>query len=315
MLGMRCVVFDALHMAGGQCAALYPEKPIYDIPGYPMIEAQALIDRLTEQAAPFDPDYRLGCQIVSLSRLDGAAGSFRLGTSAGETVEVRTVIIAAGAGAFGPHRPPLAGLDAYEATGAVSYLVRRREAYRGKRIVIAGGGDSAVDWTLSLADVAERLMVVHRRPKFRAAPESAARLQRLADQGRIELVIPYQLKALHGADGRLEAVEVADPKGETRLLDADVLLPFYGLSMELGPIAEWGLNLDVHHIRVDPATSETNAPGIFAVGDIAAYPGKLKLILSGFAETAMACHAARKLVFPDTELHFEYSTSKGVPGR
>jgi thioredoxin reductase (NADPH) len=312
MLGMRCVVFDALEMIGGQCTALYPENPIYDIPGHPVIESQALIERLAEQAAPFNPEYRLGHHVTAVERRED--GSFLLTNGTGERVVAKAVVIAAGAGAFGPHRPPLAGLEAYEATGCVAYMVRRRDDYRGKRVVIAGGGDSAVDWALSLAELADQIMLVHRRPKFRAAPESAARLQRLADDGRIELVVPYQLKGLHGDDGRLTAVEVGDPKGEPRMLNADVLLPFYGLSMELGPIAEWGLNLDVNHVVVDPASGQTNVPGIFAIGDIASYPGKLKLILSGFSEAAMTCHAAHRIVFPDTELHFEYSTTRGVPG-
>ncbi len=185
---------------------------------------------------------------------------------------------------------------------------------RGKRVVIAGGGDSAVDWALSLADVAAKVMVVHRRPKFRAAPESAAKLQQLAESGAIELVVPYQLHGLDGAEGKLSAVIVADLDDRTRRLEADVLLPFFGLSMELGPIAEWGLALDRHHIAVEPATASTNLPGIFAIGDIATYPGKLKLILSGFAEAAQAAHAAHPLVHPGEALHFEYSTSKGVPG-
>jgi thioredoxin reductase (NADPH) len=182
-------------------------------------------------------------------------------------------------------------------------------------VVIAGGGDSAVDWAISLAEVAESVMVIHRRPKFRAAPESAARLEALAAAGKIELVIPYQLHALDGADGALSAVIVADLDGRTRRLPADVLLPFFGLSMNLGPIAEWGLDLERNHVAVDPATCHTSQPGIFAIGDIAAYPGKLKLILTGFAEAAMAAQAIFPLVHPGEALHFEYSTTKGVPGR
>jgi thioredoxin reductase (NADPH) len=242
------------------------------------------------------------------------AGGFRLETSLGTAIEARAVIIAAGVGAFGPNRPPLAGIESFEGK-SVFYLVKRREDFRGKRIVIAGGGDSAVDWALSLSEVAAAVLVVHRRPKFRAAPESAARMERLAAAGRIELVIPYQLAALEGRDGRLEAVVVADLEGRTRRLSADVLLPFFGLSMSLGPIAEWGLDLERGHIAVDPATAATSVPGVFAIGDIATYPGKLKLILSGFAEAALAAHAMFPLVHPGEALHFEYSTTKGVPGR
>jgi thioredoxin reductase (NADPH) len=210
-------------------------------------------------------------------------------------------------------RRPLAGLAAYEATGGIQYYVRRREDFRGKRVVIAGGGDSAVDWALALADIAGSVAVVHRRPKFRAAPEMAERLDAAARAGAIDLVIPYQLHGLQGQDGRLTAVQVATLQGDMRVLPADVLLPFFGLSMDLGPIAEWGLALDRHHLKVTPATCETNIPGVFAIGDVVSYPGKLKLILQGFAEGAMAAHAIHPLVHPGTALHFEYSTSKGIP--
>jgi thioredoxin reductase (NADPH) len=311
MLQMRCVVVDALDAIGGQCTALYPEKPIYDIPAYPSIEAQGLIEQLERQAAPFTPVYLLGRRVERLREVDGV---MELGTSQGDTVTAKAVVIAAGAGAFGPNRPPLEGLGGYEASGAVRYLVARREDFRGKRVVIAGGGDSAVDWALSLKEVAAKVTVVHRRPKFRAAPESAARLDAAAARGEIEMAIPYQLHGLEGDGTRLSAVVVATLKGETRAIPADHLLPFYGLSMELGPIAEWGLGLDKHHVAVAPATCETNLPGVYAIGDIAAYPGKLKLILQGFSEAAMAAHAIHPRVFPGEALHFEYSTSKGVPG-
>jgi thioredoxin reductase (NADPH) len=311
MLKMRCHVFDALDMAGGQCAALYPEKPIYDIPAYPQIGATELIDRLAEQAAPFKPVFHLGGSVETIAR--AADGGFVLATAAGDRVAARAVIIAAGVGAFGPNRPPLADLPAFEGK-SVFYLVRRREDFRGKRVFIAGGGDSAVDWVLSLAEVAERVIVVHRRAKFRAAPDSAARLQRLADDGRIDLVVPYQLHALEGADGQLSHVVVADLAGGTRRLAADALLAFFGLAMNLGPIGQWGLALERNHIVVDPASAQSSIPGIFAIGDIATYPNKLKLILTGFAEAAMAAHAIYPLVHPGEALHFEYSTTKGVPG-
>jgi thioredoxin reductase (NADPH) len=311
MLEMRCAVFDALPAPGGQCAALYPEKPIYDIPGYPRIDAAELVERLAEQAAPFAPVFHLG---HAVTRLEAAEGGFILENLAGVRCAARAVIIAAGAGAFGPNRPPLAGIEAFEEK-SVFYLVRRREDFRGRRVVIAGGGDSAVDWALSLADIAERVAVVHRRPRFRAAPQSAARLQQLADEGRIDLVIPYQLHSLEGGAGQLSAVIVADLAGKTRRLEADCLLPFFGLATDLGPLAAWGLALDHNRIRVDPATCGTSVAGIFAIGDVAAYPGKLKLILSGFAEAALAAHAIHPLVHPGEALHFEYSTMKGVPGR
>jgi thioredoxin reductase (NADPH) len=249
--------------------------------------------------------------VVRLTPLDG--GGFELASDAGTVVRARAVIIAAGVGAFGPNRPPLDGIEGYEGR-SVFYLVRRREDFRGKRVVIAGGGDSAVDWAIALAEVAEQVMVVHRRAKFRAAPESAKRLAELAESGRIELVVPYQLHALEGAEGRLDAVVVADLDGMERRLQADALLPFFGLSMQLGPIAEWGVALEFHHVTIEPATAATSVPGIFAIGDIATYPGKLKLILTGFAEAAQAAHAIHPLVHPGEALHFEYSTSKGVAG-
>ncbi len=310
MLDMRCHVFDALDVPGGQCAALYPEKPIYDIPGYPRIDAALLVDRLLEQAAPFAPAYHLG---HAVTRLDRAGDGFVVTTAGGVRVAARAVVIAAGGGAFGPNRPPLDGIAAFEGK-SVFYLVRRREDFRGKRVVIAGGGDSAVDWALSLAELAERVIVVHRRAKFRAAPESLSRLQHLAEAGRVELVTPYQLVGLDGIDGRLRAVVVADLAGNERRLEADCLLPFFGLATQLGPLADWGLEFDDNRIAVDPATCATSRPGIFAIGDIATYPGKLKLILSGFSEAAMAAHAIHPLVHPGEALHFEYSTTKGVPG-
>jgi thioredoxin reductase (NADPH) len=309
MLGLRCHVVDTLEAIGGQCIALYPEKPIFDIPAYPRIAAADLIDRLAEQAAPFDPVYHLGQQVVGLTR---TGGGFLVRTSLGAAIACAAVIIAGGAGAFGPNRPPLDGLECYE-NRSIFYLVKKRQDFAGKRVVIAGGGDSAVDWAVSLAEIAAHVMVVHRRDKFRAAPESVRAMRRLAAEGRVEMVVPYQLSGLEGADGRLTGVRVETLDGEQRLLEADRLLPFFGLAMELGPIAEWGLDLDGAHIAVDPATAATTIPGVFAIGDIAAYPGKLKLILTGFAEAAVAAHAAFAVARPGEALHFQYSTSKGVP--
>ncbi len=309
MLKLSSVLIDALPDIGGQCAALYPEKPIYDIPAHPAIEAGELISRLEAQIAPFAAPRLLGRRVERLSR---RPEEFGLGTDGGDEIHAKAVIIAAGAGAFGPNRPPLDGLAAFEAAGAVQYHVRRREDLRGKRVVIAGGGDSAVDWALALKDIA-RVSVVHRRAKFRSSPGTADQLDAAAARGELDLIIPYQLHALHGAEGCLEMVEVATLKGETRRLPADVLLPFFGLSMDLGPIADWGLDREGAHINVDASTCQTNLPGVFAIGDVATYPGKLKLILQGFSEAAMAAHAIFPLARPNEALHFEYSTTKGVP--
>lgn len=310
MLRLKCHVVDALPAIGGQLTALYPEKPIYDIPGYPKIVAADLVHRLTEQAAPFHPRYHLDVAVEGLARLPD--GRWEVTLSDGRAMIAPVVIIAAGAGAFGPNRPPLDGLAAFEGK-SVFYLVQRREQFRGQRVVIAGGGDSAVDWAISLSDVADRVMVVHRRPKFRAAPESEARLAALAAEGRIDLVVPYQLHSLEGSDGRLEAVVVATTGSQTRRLEADALLPFFGLASSLGPIAKWGLEMDGAQIRVASSTLATNLPGVFAIGDVAGYPGKLKLILQGFSEAAMAAHASHAVARPDQALHFEHSTSTGVP--
>lgn len=310
MLKLRAVLIDALGEVGGQCSALYPEKPIYDIPGHPAIEAGDLIARLESQIAPFAVPRLLGRRVEKIA---GEVGAFVLTTDQGDEIRAKAVIVAAGAGAFGPNRPPLEGLAAYEATGAVQYYVRRRDDLRGKRVVIAGGGDSAVDWALALRGVAAEIHFVHRRPKFRAAPESVAQLDAAAAAGEVAMVVPYQLHALHGENGALQSVELADLDGARRHILADVLLPFFGLSMDLGPIAEWGLERDMSHIKVKPATYETSIPGVFAIGDVASYPGKLKLILQGFSEAAVAAHAIFGLVHPNQALHFEYSTTKGIP--
>jgi len=314
MLNLNCQVIDALDEVGGQLSALYPEKPIYDIPGHPEILAGELISMLEAQAAPFSPTYHLGQQVTGMEEKNGR---WLLSTTKSVEIDAGAVIIAAGVGAFGPNRPPLDGIQAFEGMGpgqGVNYLVKRREDFRDKNVVIAGGGDSAVDWAVSLSEVAKSIKVIHRRPKFRAAPETVAKMQALADGGNVELVVPFQLASLDGGANGLTAVTVADLDGNTRTLDADVLLPFFGLTQNIGPIAEWGLGIDHNHITVDPATMNAGPAGIFGAGDIITYPGKLKLILMGFSEAALAAHSARDHVHPDEAYHFEHSTSAGVPG-
>lgn len=310
MLDLKCHVIDSLAEIGGQCTALYPEKPIYDIPGFPSVDAGDLIHRLEAQAAPFKPNYHLGQQVVSLSK---EGSKWRLTTSKGIEITASAVIIAAGGGAFGPNRPPLEGIEAYEGT-SVFYMVRHKADFEGKSIVIAGGGDSAVDWALSLAPLASRLYVVHRRDKFRAAPESVAQMHALEAAGKLEMVVPYQLSGLEGAGATLTGIRVSTLEGDEKVLEADILLPFFGLASELGPIADWNLELEGHHIIVDPATCATSQPGIYAIGDIVNYQDKLKLILTGFAEGAQAAHAIYRQIHPDKPLHNEYSTTKGLPG-
>lgn len=309
MVGLRAHVIDSLEQIGGQCTALYPEKPIYDIPAYPEIAAADLIENLEKQADAFKPTYHLNQQVVAIDDNDE---NKVLTTSTGTKITAKAIIIAGGAGAFGPNKPPLEGIETYEGS-SVFYMVRKKSDFKGKNIVIAGGGDSAVDWALSLAEIAKSVHLVHRRDKFRAAPESVSRLHALAEKGNINLVTPYQLHGLEGKDGKLSAIYVVDMEGNVQALEADILLPFYGLAMSLGPIADWGLNLDHHHINVHPTTCRTNKDGIYAIGDIAAYENKLKLILTGFSEAAFAAHDIYKRVYPDIPLHFEYSTTKGLP--
>lgn len=310
MMGLKCHVVDTLEMVGGQCTALYPEKPIYDIPGFPKISGEDLIENLKKQGDPFNPVYHLGQQVLRLEQT--VDDQWLLQTSTGTTLQAKAILIAAGVGAFGPNRPPLEGIEDFEGK-SIFYYVKNREDFRGTRLVIAGGGDSAVDWAISLAEVAEKVTVVHRRAKFKAAPENESQLKRLAAEGVIDLAIPFQLEGLVGHEGHLKTVIVKSLDGNIEEIPADILLPFYGLSMNLGPIAEWGLHLDKNHITIDPKDCSTNLPGIFAIGDIATYPHKLKLILTGFAEAAQAAHAIRAHIHPGEVYHFEYSTTSGVP--
>jgi len=307
MLGMSSCVIDAFDVVGGQCSALYPEKPIYDIPVYPEIMAQDLIEKLVKQAAPFKPEYLLSQQVTTLKR---DKEIFEIGTSKGNLIHAKAVVIAAGAGSFGPNRPPLEGLASYEGK-SVFYFISRKSDFTGKKIVIAGGGDSALDWAVSLAEIA-KIYLVHRRSKFRAAPATVQKIYELASDGKIELVTNYQLAGLKGSDGILEEVIVSDLDGNMKHLKADILLPFFGLAQDLGPILDFGLNIKTHQIMVNYPYFETNIPGIYAIGDVAGYTGKLKLILTSFAEAASALHHAYPRVFEGKPLHFEYSTTKGI---
>lgn len=310
MMKLKTHVIDTLAEVGGQCIALYPEKPIYDIPAHPKILAADLIENLKKQAAPFDPVYHLDQQVTHLEKIPEG---WRVTTSKDLSIACKAIIIAAGVGAFGPHRPPLENIEQYE-NKSVFYFVKNKEFFRDKRLVIAGGGDSAVDWALNLVDIAQHITVVHRRPKFRAAADSVSKLYNLADQGRLDLAIPYQLDSLEGDGETLKKIGIKTLEGEEKNVEADALLAFFGLSMNLGPLAEWGLHLEKSHITVEIGSYQTSAAGIFAIGDVATYPTKQKLILTGFSEAASVAHQIRSIVYPGEVFHFQYSTTQGVPG-
>lgn len=304
LLDLRCHVVDILGKPGGQCSELYPEKPIYDVPALPVVSGQELTDRLMEQIKPFDPKFHFGERIDELIRQ--ADGRFLLTTDAGKRFLTKVVVIAAGGGSFTPKRPPLEGIESYEGK-SVFYSVRRIEDFRGKDVLIVGGGDSALDWTLNLQPVANSLTLLHRRDDFRGAPHSVNEMRRLVGEGKVRLMIG-QVSSLEGKDGVLSGVLVKTKDGEERLA-VNAMLPFFGLTMKLGPIADWGLNLNENLIPVDTEKFETSAKGIFAIGDINSYPGKLKLILSGFHEAALMAQAAQKIVYPDKKVVFQYTTS------
>jgi thioredoxin reductase (NADPH) len=305
LLGLSAVVIDTLDKPGGQCAELYPEKPIYDIPSWPVITGQALTDKLLEQIQPFAPEFRLGQLVSGVTRR--ADGRFHVETDAGFTVDVAAVFIAAGAGSFTPRRPKLVGLEGFEGH-SVFYAVRDRTQFTGRDIVIVGGGDSALDWAINLAPEAASLTLVHRSDRFRAAPASVARMRELEAAGRLRF-LQGDLAGLTGAHGQLTSVQIKT-SATIDTVKADRLLAFFGLNIELGPIGQWGLDLaDGKQIRVDTEKFQTSNEGVFAIGDINFYPGKLKLILSGFHEAALASHAAFRLARPQEKLRFQYTTS------
>ncbi len=304
LVDIKAHVIDILDKPGGQCAELYPEKPIYDIPGMPIVTGQGLTDALMAQIKPFGATFHLGQRVDALQKMDD--GRFRLVTDIGTPFIAKVVVIAAGGGSFTPKRPPLAGIEAYEGK-SVFYSVRRMDDFRGKDVLVVGGGDSALDWTLNLQPIAKSLTLLHRRDEFRGAPHSVEQMRALVADKKIALLIG-QATALEGDNGALAAVRIKTKDGEVRY-PCDRLLPFFGLTMKLGPVADWGLNLDENLIPVDTEKFESSSPGIFAVGDINWYPGKLKLILSGFHEVALMAQAAYRIVFPGKKLLFQYTTS------
>ena len=304
LLGLKCHLIDNLDKIGGQCAELYPEKPIYDIPALPVCTGQELTDRLIEQAKPFEPEFHLSQQAEALERLDN--GHWQLKSSSGTVFEAPAIVIAAGAGSFVPRRIPLANAEDFEGS-SLFYAVRRMEDFRDKDVVIAGGGDSALDWALNLHPISKSITLIHRRDDFRAAPDSVEKMRALVAAGEMKLVIG-QIGEMHGQGNMLSSLTLKTKDGEIEQ-PCERLLAFFGLKMELGPIAEWGLNIERNHIEVETESFETNHPGLFAIGDICTYPGKLKLILSGFHEGALMCQKAFKLCRPDKKLVFRYTTS------
>lgn len=305
LLDMKCHLIDILDRPGGQCAELYPEKPIYDIPAYPEINGQDLTDRLMEQIAPFDPVFHFQQMAESLTKQEN--GNWQLVTDIGTVFEAKVIIIAAGGGSFMPKKPPIPGIEEYEGT-SVFYSVRKRDQFKGKKIVIVGGGDSALDWTLNLLDLSESMTLIHRRDEFRAHLDSVNKMRAKVAAGDMRFEMG-QVKELKGENGQLTSI-IVEHKDKTQTeIECDVLLPFFGLTMKLGPIANFGLNLHENLIPVDTEKFETSEPGIFAVGDINWYPGKLKLILSGFHEAALMSRQAFRYIYPDAKLKFEYTTS------
>ncbi|WP_291779569.1 NAD(P)/FAD-dependent oxidoreductase [Cecembia sp.] len=308
LLKMRCHLIDYLPQVGGQLSEIYPQKPIYDIPGYPEIKAQELVDNLMDQIKPFKPTFTLGERVDHLAKQDD--GSFIITTNDNTQVHAQVIVIAGGLGVFEPRKPVLENLDHFEGKG-VAYMVKNPETFRNKKVVLAGGGDSALDWTIFLANVAERVTLVHRNETFRGAPDSAAKVFDLANNGKIDLILSANLKELNG-NGKLSSIKLESKNKEELIIDTDYLIPLFGLSPKLGPIANWGLNIDKNAIEVDTRDYSTGVDRIYAIGDINTYPGKLKLILCGFHEAAIMMHSAFKYVYPDQKLSFKYTTVNGV---
>jgi thioredoxin reductase (NADPH) len=306
LLDMKAHLIDILDKIGGQCAELYPEKPIYDIPGIPYTSAQGLVDALLQQIKPFNAQYHLNEMVETVEKIGDPL--FLVKTDQGKEFESKIVVIAAGGGSFQPKRPPIPGVEPYEGK-SIFYAVRKMEAFRGKRVVIVGGGDSALDWTLNLAPIASHLTLVHRRSEFRAAPDSVNKMMALVGEGKIDFVLG-QVTSLQGEGGQLSKALVKTNDGSSFDIACDAMLPFFGLTMKLGPVANWGFELKNNElIPVNTESFETSTPGIFAIGDINWYPGKLKLILSGFHEGALMAQKAHHYVYPEKRLVFQYTTS------
>lgn len=311
LLKLKCHLIDALPQPGGQCSEIYPKKPIYDIPGYPEVLAGDLVDNLMKQIEPFEPTFTLGERAQTIEKLDD--GTFIVTTNKGTKHHAPIVAIAGGLGSFEPRKPPIQGLASYEDKG-VEYIIRDPEIYRDKKVVIAGGGDSALDWSIFLADVASEVTLVHRRNEFRGALDSVEKVQELKNLGRINLITPAEITGIHG-DKHVTGIEVAKKGEESFTLETDHFIPLFGLAPKLGPIGDWGLEIEKNAIKVDNTLDyQTNIPGIYAIGDVNTYPGKLKLILCGFHEATLMCQSAYQRIFPDKKYVMKYTTVSGIDG-
>ncbi|MEM1320854.1 MAG: NAD(P)/FAD-dependent oxidoreductase [Bacteroidota bacterium] len=310
LLKMRCHLIDALPVPGGQLSEIYPKKPIYDIPGYPSVLAGELVDNLMKQIEPFNPTFTLGERAETLEKLDN--GHFRVTTNRGTVHQAPVIAIAGGLGSFEPRKPPISNIADFEDKG-VEYMVRDPEFYRDKKVVLAGGGDSALDWAIFLADVAAELMLVHRRSGFRGALDSVEKVKQLSEEGKITLITEAQVVGLEG-NGRLNKVIVKHKTEGEREVETDHFVPLFGLTPKLGPLGDWGLEIEKNAIKVDTLDYRTNIPGIYAIGDINTYEGKLKLILCGFHEATLMCQSAFKHINPDKKLSFKYTTVTGIAG-
>ncbi len=312
LLQLKCHLIDALPQPGGQCAEIYPKKPIYDIPGFPEVLAGELVDNLMEQIRPFQPGFTLGERAETIEKLED--GTFVVTTNKGTQHHAPVVAIAGGLGSFEPRKPLLDNLAQYEDNG-VAYMIKEPEIYRNKKVLIAGGGDSALDWSIFLTDLAEEVTLVHRRNEFRGALDSVEKVQQLKNEGKINLITPAEVVALHG-EGKLENVTVRNTDtSEDMDVPVDYFIPLFGLSPKLGPIANWGLEIEKNAIKVDNALDyQTNIPGIYAIGDVNTYPGKLKLILCGFHEATLMCQSAYQRIHPDKKYVMKYTTVGGVTG-
>jgi thioredoxin reductase (NADPH) len=310
LLKMRCHLIDYLPQAGGQLSEIYPKKPIYDIPGYPTVLAQELVDNLLKQAEPFKPGFTLGERVERLEKKGEA--DFIIETNMGTQIHAKAVVIAGGLGCFEPRKPEVSGLEKFENGKGVNYMILDPEKYRGKNMILAGGGDSALDWTIFLADVAKHVTLVHRSESFRGAPDSVNKVMELAKAGKINLMLNSNLTSVNG-NGKLESVSIINSKtNEAVTVATDHLIPLFGLSPKLGPIEHWGLNIDKNAIEVNTDDYSTNIPGIYAIGDINTYKNKLKLILCGFHEAALMSHSAYKYINPGVKYTMKYTTVNGV---